>query len=68
MPSRRNLLSLGLASVSAQAFVPRLAFAQATYPDHPIRLVVPFPPGGVYELGGMAMGGQSEDDARHGRR
>ena len=28
------------------------AFAQAKYPERPIRLVIPFPPGGVYDAVG----------------
>ena len=46
---RRDLLSLGLASVSAHVLVPRFAFAQSAYPAHPIKLIVPFQPGGVVD-------------------
>lgn len=41
---RRNLLALGGAAIAAAMIRP--AFAQGTYPDRPIRFVVPFPPGG----------------------
>ena len=40
---RRDVLALGLGA----AFAPRVAFAQSKYPDHPIKLVIPFTPGGV---------------------
>ncbi len=42
LPLRRAFL-LGLLAVAA---MPPSAGAQGTYPDHPIRFVVPFPPGG----------------------
>src|ERR1044071_7881097 len=46
-PSRRHVLQLAAGSAALMAST-RLASAQ-TYPDRPIRLVVPFPPGGAYD-------------------
>jgi tripartite-type tricarboxylate transporter receptor subunit TctC len=48
MMNRRDALLLGLASLSSTALAP-LAFAQK-YPDRPIRMVVPFAPGGVTDV------------------
>jgi tripartite-type tricarboxylate transporter receptor subunit TctC len=50
--NRRDLLALGLASTSAYALARLPASAQATYPDHPIKLIVPFSAGGVVDAVG----------------
>ena len=49
---RRDLLALGLATVSARGGVLRSASAQPSYPQRPIRLVIPFPPGGGFDAVG----------------
>jgi tripartite-type tricarboxylate transporter receptor subunit TctC len=49
---RRDLLSLGLVVLSAGPVMSRRSFAQSRYPDRPIRLVIPFPPGGGYDAVG----------------
>jgi tripartite-type tricarboxylate transporter receptor subunit TctC len=48
---RRDLLKAGMAALSAPA-LPRLGFAQGAYPDRPVRLIVPFPPGGAFDTVG----------------
>ncbi len=45
---RRDLLALGVVALSASAVTHR-ALAQSKYPDRPIRLIVPFAPGGLYD-------------------
>lgn len=49
MPTRRNALQLGAGSLAA-ALLPLSARAQAAWPTHPIRLVVPYPAGGVNDV------------------
>src|SRR4029453_4132919 len=48
---RRDVLAYGLAALAAPSLT-HSAFGQAKYPDYPIRLVVPFPPGGGYDAVG----------------
>ena len=50
--NRRGLLALGLAGLITRTLTPHSALAQPKYPDRPIRLVVPFPPGGGYDAVG----------------
>ena len=49
---RRDVLAFGLAATSALALTPFSAFGQSRYPERPIRLVIPYPPGGVYDATG----------------
>ncbi|MDH3287556.1 MAG: tripartite tricarboxylate transporter substrate-binding protein [Betaproteobacteria bacterium] len=47
--NRHTLLAFTLAWVAASALAPFGAYAQSQYPSRPIRVVVPFPPGGVVD-------------------
>jgi tripartite-type tricarboxylate transporter receptor subunit TctC len=49
---RRDVLALGLAAMAAPALAPDWARSQGRYPERPIRLVIPYPPGGVYDATG----------------
>ncbi|TMJ73682.1 MAG: hypothetical protein E6G80_05360 [Alphaproteobacteria bacterium] len=49
---RRDLLALGATALSLRSPMLRSARAQSKYPDRPIRLVIPFPPGGGYDAVG----------------
>jgi tripartite-type tricarboxylate transporter receptor subunit TctC len=49
---RRELLARGVAVLSVCALRPQRTLAQSKYPDRPIRLVIPFPPGGGYDAVG----------------
>jgi tripartite-type tricarboxylate transporter receptor subunit TctC len=46
---RRHVLGLLAAGLTSWAALPRRAHAQAKYPDRPVRLVIPFPPGGGFD-------------------
>ena len=52
MMTRRRILAFGLAALTERISTPRPAFAQSKYPDRPIRLVIPYPPGGVNDAVG----------------
>src|SRR5260370_15007509 len=52
MITRRHLFGYGLAALSMRLLSPHAVFAQEKFPDRPIRLVVPFPPGGGYDAVG----------------
>jgi tripartite-type tricarboxylate transporter receptor subunit TctC len=49
---RRDVLAFGMASLSSGALRSLPALAQGTYPEHPIRLVVPRSAGGVVDVVG----------------
>lgn len=56
--SRRRLLASGLAGTLCAAFSvmsPLAAFAQEPYPNQPIKMIIPFPPGGTLDTVGRAL-------------
>src|SRR4051812_20367561 len=44
-----RVVTCALIAVATFAVAVPTARAQATYPERPIRLVIPYPPGGVYD-------------------
>src|ERR1043166_5603634 len=56
---RREFLKYGIGSLCAAA-LPRAALAQG-YPDRPVRLIVPFPPGGAYDTIGRPWADRIKD-------
>jgi len=57
---RRDLIASGLAAFAAPT-LPRTTFSQTKYPDRPIRLIVPFPPGGAFDTIGRPWADRMKD-------
>jgi len=54
MTIRRKLISL-VATAALSAALPLAAMAQADYPGKPVKIIVPFPPGGTSDVMGRMM-------------
>src|SRR6516225_8860433 len=46
---RRDLLTLGAAALAARGLSASTARAASGYPERPVRLIIPFPPGGGFD-------------------
>jgi tripartite-type tricarboxylate transporter receptor subunit TctC len=49
---RREFTSLLAGAAMVPALMPHLLFAQSGYPERPVRLIIPFPPGGAFDTVG----------------
>lgn len=47
---KRRFFAAGAAALAVAASMPQATLAQAAYPDRPVRVVVPYPPGGPNDL------------------
>jgi len=54
--NRRSALAATAAAILVAAGLPGTTLAQAGYPEKPVRLIVPFPPGGGTDLLGRVVG------------
>jgi tripartite-type tricarboxylate transporter receptor subunit TctC len=54
--TRRDFLACGLLALAAGVLTPGAGYAQGKYPERPVRLIVPFPPGGAYDTIGRPWG------------
>lgn len=53
---RRQLLQRGITGVIGLGTASSVVFGQSRYPDRPVRLVIPFPAGGPYDVLGRTLG------------
>ena len=59
----RNLGSTAALAIGMVVFAPSMAQTAASYPEKPVRLVVPFSPGGALDVVAWMLG-QATSDAR----
>ena len=56
MIKRRDFIALGAGALAAPVVPMGTASGQSNYPNRPVRLIVPFPPGGAYDTVGRPWG------------